>query len=80
MKEKKYWFLRMGNDYLEQAKRYRTQKDAIEAYKETARELAQYGQAISATLHIAPSRDAVVEYPDYVLALSERGAVIKEQA
>jgi hypothetical protein len=80
MKEKKYWFLRMGNDYLEQAKRYRTQKDAVEAYKETARELAQYGQAIDATLHIAPSRDAVVEYPDYVLTLSERGAVIKEQA
>jgi hypothetical protein len=72
---KKYWFLRIGSDYLEDAKRYSTKATAIYKFKQIAEELARYGQEIEASLHAAPSRDAVNEYPDFVLVLGPRGGV-----
>ena len=68
-------YLRLGNDTLEQAKRYRTKKAAIAAYAATARELARYGQSIEATLHYARNAEELAEYPDYTLFLSARGAI-----
>ena len=79
MKESK-WFLRIGDDYLEDAVCYRTKQAAVCAYREVASELHRYGQAIQATLHIAPNKDAVVEYPDYVLSMNEHGRVVTERA
>lgn len=79
-KTEKYWFLRIGNDALEEASRYDTKRDAVTAYKDVAKELAYYGQSIEASLHIAPTSDEVVEYPDYVLSLTEHGSVHIEQA
>jgi hypothetical protein len=68
-------YLRIGNDTLEQAKRYPTKKAAIAAYARTARELAQYGQTIEATLHYARNANELAEYPDYILFLSDNGAI-----
>lgn len=68
-------YLRLGDDTLEEARRYPTKAAAIAAYAETARELARYGQPIEASLHYARTRDALHEYPDYILSLSPRGAV-----
>ena len=77
---KNYWYLRIGNDELEEAQRFVNKRDAVSAYRMVAKELAFYGQSIDATLHIAPNRDAVVEYPDFVLSLNENGRVVIEQA
>lgn len=76
----KYWFLRIGDDALEEAQRFTNKRDAVSAFKMVATELAFYGQAIEATLHIAPARAQVVEYPDFVLSLNENGRVVTERA
>jgi hypothetical protein len=76
----KYWFLRIGMDTVEEALRFASKRDAVAEYRRVANELAQYGQAIDASLHIAPSRAEVVEYPDFVLSLNENGRVVTEQA
>ena len=68
-------FLRVGNDYLEDAERHATKADAIAAFAETARELARYDQRIEATLHYAANRDELQEYPDFVLSLGPRGGI-----
>lgn len=77
---KKFWYLRIGDDTLEEALRFTQKTDAIAEFRRVAEELAQYGQAIDASLHIAPSRAEVVEYPDFVLSLNESGRVVTEQA
>jgi hypothetical protein len=76
----KYWFLRIGDDAVEEAQRFTSKRDAVSAFRMVAAELAFYGQAIEATIHIAPSRAKVVEYPDFVLSLNENGRVVTEQA
>lgn len=76
---RRYW-LRMGSDYIEDATPYRTKKDAVNAYKWAAQELAEYGQELTAAIHIADCWDDIVEYPDYVLCLGPRGGVIVEKA
>ena len=72
------YFLRIGNDYLEQAQPYRTLAEAKAAYKEVAAELARYGQAIEATIHMADNAEDTVEYPDFLLTLNEHGRVVVE--
>lgn len=68
-------FLRMGDDYLEDATRCHSIRDAIEEYREVAEELNGYEQKIEASIHIAKTMDEVAEYPDYVLSLGPRGGV-----
>lgn len=70
---KNQYFLRIGNDYLEDAKPYPSRKEAIAAYLEAAQELDRYGQALGASIHIAPDANAVVEYPDLILSLTASG-------
>ena len=77
---KNFWFLRIGSDAVEEALRFANKRDAVAEYRRVANELAQYGQAIDASLHIAPSRAEVVVYPDFVLSLNENGRVVTEQA
>ena len=74
------YFLRMGSDDLDQARRYRTRADAVAAYGYAARELAEYGQDLNASVHLAPTRAELVEYPDLVLSLGPRGGVRVERA
>jgi hypothetical protein len=70
------YFLRMGDDYLDDSIGFKTLKCARDKYKDTAAELFMYGQSIQASIHKAPSIDEVVEYPDYVLSYD--GKVIME--
>ena len=74
-----YW-LRMGSDYLEDAVAYTSKRAAVEAYLATARDLARYEQRIEATIHLAPDRETLAEYPDYVLSLGKGGGVKIERA
>lgn len=69
------YYLRLGSDDLDQARRYRTRADAVAAYADAARELAEYGQDLGASVHLAPTRAELVEYPDLVLSLGPRGNV-----
>lgn len=64
------YFLRYQDDYLEDSKEYPRKSAAIAAYVDTATELWRYGQTIEASIHIANSRDDLVEYPDYVLSFN----------
>lgn len=72
-------FLRMANDYLEEAEKCSSIAGAVRAFEHTARELARYGQYTEAAIHIAKTLDEVVEYPDYVLSLGPRGGVRKQR-
>ncbi len=69
-------YLRIGDDYLEDAVRYRTKGDACAAFLEAARELDGYGQRLEASLHYADSRADLAEYPDAVLSLGPRGGLV----
>lgn len=73
-------YLRFERDYLEDAKRYRSKRDAIYAYLECARSLAHFGQAIEASLHYAESANELQEYPNFVLSLGSRGGIRIERA
>lgn len=75
-----YYFLRIGSDFLEDAAAYRSKASAVAVFAEVAKELAGYGQAVEASIHIAPTRDEVAEYPDFVLSLGPRGGVRVEAA
>lgn len=73
-------FLRIGADYLEDARGYPSKAAAVADFLAEARELARYGQQIDASLHIARTAADVVEYPDYVLSLGPRGGLKMERA
>ena len=72
---KSYWFLRIGDDYLDDALCYQTKLAAVHKYQRVAQELARYGQVIGASLHRATNRNALEEYPDFILSLGARGGV-----
>jgi len=74
------YYLRMGNDYLNEAERHATLRDAVAAFREVANELGRYGQRIEASVHIADKRSECAEYPDYVLSVGPRGGVRYERA
>ena len=74
------YFLRLGADDLDQARPYRTRAAALAAYAYTARELDRYSQDLIASVHVAPSRDQLAEYPDLWLSLGPRGGVRVERA
>lgn len=74
------YYLRTGDDSIEDAVRHRTLADAKATFLETARELDRYGQRIEASVHIAETESHVQEYPDYVLALGPRGGLKCERA
>lgn len=74
------FYLRMGDDYLQDAKPYASKTAAINAFADTARELWRYGQKISASIHIAESLDDIAEYPDFILETGPRGGIRVESA
>jgi hypothetical protein len=74
------YYVRIGNDYLEQAIPFKTKSAAVDYYRAVAEDLDRFGQAISATVHVAPDRDMVNEYPDWVLSLGPKGGLRVECA
>ena len=73
-------YLRIGDDYLEDAKRFLSVRAACDHFRSVANELDSYGQRIEATIHVAPDRYCVAEYPDFVLSLGPRGGLRVERA
>lgn len=69
------YFLRIGDDTLDDVIACKSLRDARLEYAEVARELDQYGQKICASVHIAETADDCAEYPDYVLELGPRGGI-----
>jgi hypothetical protein len=69
------FFLRIGDDYLEQATPFKTKSAALDYYRAVAEDLIRFDQRIEASVHVAPDRDQVVEYPDWVLSLGPRGGL-----
>jgi len=74
------YYVRIGDDYLDQAIAFKTKSAAVDYYRTVAEELDRYGQAIGATVHVAPNREMVGEYPDWVLSLGPRGGLQVECA
>ena len=68
-------FLRVGNDFLEDATRCSSKRYAIAEFRAIAEELSQFGQEIEASIHYASKRSELQEYPDFVLSLGPRGGV-----
>lgn len=73
-------FLVCGDECLDEAKKFHSIAAAKEEYLSVARELDRYGQRIGGSIHIARTRDDVVEYPDYVLSLGPHGGFKVERA
>ena len=69
------YYLCIGDDTLEDSSRHRTKRDALDAFREVAEELARYGQTIHGTLHIANKRSECVDDADLFLSLGPRGGV-----
>ena len=67
-------YLRYQDQSMDEAKGYQSKGAAINAFEKTARELARYGQAMAATLHIG-GKEELSEYPDFVLSLGPRGGL-----
>ena len=73
-------YLRIDTDTLHDAIGYPTVRAAVTAFRRAAEDLDNYSQACEASIHLAPTRSELVEYPDYVLALGPRGGVRVERA
>jgi TPR repeat protein len=74
------FYLRSGNDYLEDAVEFSSKAAAVRYYRSDAEELDRIGQRHEASIHIAEDRDKAAEYPDFVLSLGPRGGVKIERA
>lgn len=72
-------FLRIGDDYLDDATRCPSIAYAKAEFAAAATELGRYGQHTEASIHIAASKDELVEYPDFILSLGPRGGIRAER-
>ena len=73
------YYLRIGDDALDEAVKCVDFADAIDKFAEVAEELYQYGQQIEGTVHIATRLACAVEYPDFILSLRRLGGVKVER-
>lgn len=74
------FYLRIGTDTLEEAQGFLTRAAAVREFRIVATELWGFGQSIEASLHRAPDRDHVAEYPDWVLSIGPRGGIVIDRA
>ena len=68
-------YLVIGSDTLDQAVRHDSIRAASLAFQRVAEDLDRFDQRVEGAIHLAPSRDAIVEYPDRVLSLGPRGGL-----
>lgn len=69
------YYIVFGGDSIEDAEMCMSKAEAVSSFKSVALDLDRFGQQIEASIHLAPSRSAIVEYPDYILSLGPRGGV-----
>lgn len=74
------FYLRIGTDSVEEALAFLTKEAAIRNFRFVAQELWSFGQSIEASLHRAPDREHVTEYPDWVLSIGPRGGIVVDRA
>lgn len=74
------FYLRIGTDTLEEAQCFLTRTAAVREFRIVATELWGFGQRIEASLHRAPDREHVAEYPDWVLSIGPRGGIVVDRA
>lgn len=74
------FYLRIGNDTLEEAQGFLSRTAAVRAFKTAALQLLDFGQSIEASIHRAKDRDHLDEYPDWVLSIGPRGGVVIDRA
>lgn len=72
-------FLCFAGEYLDDAQKCRSIEFAKGEFLAAAQELDRFGQRIEASIHIAPRRSEIAEYPDYVLSLGPRGGLKVER-
>lgn len=68
-------FLRWLNQYPGEGDKHLSIASARRSFALSARELWRFGQSISATIHVAPTREECDEYPDYVIETGPRGGI-----
>jgi len=73
-------FMRLGGAYLSDSLEFDAKHLALAEFRRAAKQLHRYGQTLQASLHIAPDRDSLVEYPDYTVTLGPRGGVQVQRA
>ena len=73
-------YLRVATDYLEDAYRAASIKDAVSEYRAIVDECNRFGNTSpEATIHIPDEKGNVHEYPDFILSAGPRGGVTKER-
>lgn len=77
---KNRFYLRIDSDTLEQAACFLTRAAAVREFRIVATELWNFGQRLEATIHRAPDREHVAEYPDWVLSIGPRGGIVVDRA
>jgi hypothetical protein len=68
-------YLRIGDDYLTDAKRYRSKREACDVFREVAEDLGRFEQSVDGWIHYANNTDELQEYPDFFLSLGPRGGL-----
>lgn len=72
-------YLRVGSDYLDDAYKASSIKDAVAEYRAIVDECNRFGNTSpEASIHIPDQNGDVHEYPDFVLSAGPRGGVKKE--
>ena len=78
------FYLTLGTplDGLDSCPWYYTKQDAVSAFCDYAREGTRTGleERPTGAIHAAPSRDALDEYPDWILSIGPRGGVCVARA
>lgn len=80
MSSAQHCYLRVGGEALEVAVAHPSITRAVASYQRTMESLHALGQDVTASIHVAPTRAAVAEYPDYILSRGPRGGVVKKKA
>jgi hypothetical protein len=74
-----FW-LCLERDTLEQSSPHASLKLARDEFERYARPLERIGQMLTASVHLAPTRKEIAEYPDFVLSVGPRGGIKVERA
>lgn len=74
-----FW-LCLERDALEQSSPHASLKLARDEFERYAQPLERIGQMLTASVHLAPTRKEIAEYPDFVLSVGPRGGIKVERA
>jgi len=80
MATRKYYLCYAGGAaFMHEYECYHAKHECLDSFRRTAEDLGRFGQAIEASVHIAPKRAEIAEHPDFVLSLGPRGGLRVER-